>query len=360
MILKLKNIFPQLKTSLLPDIKGLALVFSVCISIASCSEDPLSPPPNNDPGINTVAMYEWDIDTLQGYRLDGLYIADTNNIYIASRPPLYYNGVGYTQIDIQDPNFLGSIVSGYDRDNIYFGGVSSSIATIKKWDGFAVTSHSIANEYLGSVNSILPLGPDDLWLSVSEKNRVYHFSSGTFTVYSLDVDSVRGEYFFMNSMGELYLFGYELSNDTDYKYIYKYENDQFTRLSVTATCANCKLFYSLGFCDQDILNVSGYKVFYFNGFDWSAFVNTLPNTFNFPPMKVGGISKTNFMCYYSDAYPYVNSLLIYRDNKWTWEKSLKFIGSYISVSQLSVFENKAYVLVNNIGISYVARGILKK
>jgi len=313
------------------------LLITLSFLIASCKDNSVAPKPPIT--IDSSDIYDWKVIT-STYPMRGLFVADSNNIFINSYgyKPLFYNGNTIEDINLHDPAFIYEILGGYDKNNVIFGGSTEPYGNpvIKKWTNGSLTSYTIGNDSGTSIADILMVGPDQAWISSAGRNKVYYFNSGSFTRYMLD-DSVQEGRFFINSAGQLYVFGLYVENRNPNPafimlYTYKFNNNQFQLILRDSLYPHSDKTDYLLKCGTDMFMITHPDMFdqlyLFNGSSWEYYI-TAPKMIS----NVGGTSKDYFVMFSASNL----SAYIWNGN-WRKEDSLKFsnIPPFYSLANSSI------------------------
>jgi hypothetical protein len=317
----------------------LIIIFSFSF-FYSCKDDPVRP---NSPPTDTSDIYNWQVISYSG-KLKGLFVADSNNIFLISpnNKPLFFNGLTIDEINLNDPQFTFITLAGFDKNNVIFGGSSQQPdwePTIKKWTNGNIETYIIQNDSGYSISDILMDGSNQAWITSSGKNNVYYFNSGTFTKYKLD-DSVQESILYKDNLNQLYAFGIYIErrwqNIVKILYSYKFINNSFEILSKDSiNYPSVKTEYILK-CGTDIFMIahpsSFDQIYYFNGTAWIYYL-TVPE--NYSISNIGGLSKDYFL-FFSGA----EKIYIW-DGNWHQEDSIKFPSypSFVSIGNSSIIIN---------------------
>jgi hypothetical protein len=288
--------------------------------MVSCNkENPVVTPPPEQP--DTTNRFNWSRTQLINLPVLGLYVADSNNIYInAFGNCVFYDGNSFKIFNFQDPSYLHSKVYGYDKNNIFFVGDNTLFPILKKLTNTVIKSYIIDSLFSSGVD-IKVMGPDQAWISVADIGKVYYFDHGTITSYRLDVsDSVSYGHFYKNKFGELFVFAVK-GLGSGLLYSYKFTNNEFELLridcysNVSSGCLTSNFFN----CGDDILlfaNKNGKdELYYFNGGEWVSFCETVTGLY---PYRLGGWSKDSLISLYVSKYD--QNYSIYTWNGINWRK----------------------------------------
>jgi hypothetical protein len=338
------------------------LLLLAAMIISSCSDDTTGPSGNNGIIVDTIDTYDWTIDTIFCYNCGNVYSADSNNVFIAAYPaPLHFDGINYKRIDLMDPSFICQGVAGYDKDNIFFGGGISGTywgdPVLKKWTKGNIVSYTLTGDSGITIADIFVEGPEECWLSTSEKHRVYHFESGSIKSYPLD-SGTRISIFYKDVYANLFAFPIKLLNETDYEYFYyRLYNDTFQLLSKDTVTQTSEMYLGTFRCGADFLRRGRKSILCFDGERWV----TLCVTLGFHPFLIAGDSKENIVCYGQSTLgngPW--GIYTWNGTNWKQERS-KYIFHGLADPAISVTNTTAdIILFISGGLNYHLRGKLKK
>ena len=344
---------------------NLFLLALITLCLFSCSNDPITieDPPGN-PAIDTTELYQWSIDTIVGNNFYSMYVADTDNVFIAAKPPLHFDGEKFNVIELNDPTFsVGGAIHGYDKNNVFIGGgrINNPYgpAEFKKVEGPNVTGYVIPGDSGVNIGSFLVQSPNQSWIGTSEWRWVYYFDNGTYTKYELD-NGVMVGVIYKSPTNSLYVLGYSASSSNQYyTYMYKLINNTFFRIINDTITNDSEMRINTVRCGQDLIREGKTSLFYFDhDFErWSL----LCNTASFNPNGWGGISKERLTAlgYGNDSKYHV---YVYENSKWTLERNAIIPGhNSIVFSQIRELDDRLYIMINDYpGISYLLTGIRKK
>ena len=300
------------------------LLITLSFLIISCNDYSVSPKPPIE--IDSADIYDWTVIPFPGY-LEGLFVADSNNIFINASfyKPLFYNGTTIKEIELNDPNFKITTLDGFNKYNVIFGGgiqVAHADPIIKKWTNGNISSFTIINDSGTYIGDILMVGPDQAWISSAGENKIYYFNSGSFTRYLLD-DSVQGGRFYKNHAGQIFVFGLYVENRNPgpvfiMLYTYKFYNGQFRLILRDSLYPHSDKTDYLLKCGNEMFMITHPdpfdELYRFNGSNWEYYI-TAPEMIS----NVGGISKDYFVVFCASSL----SVYIWNGN-WRKEDSLKF------------------------------------
>lgn len=335
-------------------------LITTAVNFISCKDDPVSnDPPVGDTGIDTVAMYEWNWDTINGHLLDEIFVVDSNNIFIVgnSNNMMYYDGETYTPISYNDPTFHGKTIAGYNQNNIFITGSRYTPSgpakpCLKVWDGVSFSTYEFPNDSGDGLGEVMVIGYNQGWFSNTLYN-IYYFDNGNFLQYRLN-DIIGGGGFYRSQANDVYLFSSRIGGVFDPPYIntgYKYINNSFEVIyvdtSTTSTNMSNTYFPSYPFYFR-----GGFRAInIFTNDNWTL----LCNTYNFNPDGVCATSIDSVFCYGQGGAEYGNSLFLWNGIKWELESNFyhlfyggprKFPPAGVS-SQLSIVNRKIYLNFNN-------------
>jgi hypothetical protein len=351
---------------LLKPVLQVFLFVSVLLFV-SCDDDTVKPPPpNTNNPIDTVEKYEWKADTMIGYNFNTIYAADSNHLFIASKPnPFLYDGENFNVININDLSFISAVIKGYDKNNVFLGGgrVNNPYgpAEFKKIEGTNVISYILPNDSSIQISDFLIEGPNQCWIGSSERRPVYYFNNGIFNRYNLD-SGVKTESFYKTPNNVLYLFGFRGINSTDtvLSYTYKYTGSAFERLSIDTVN-----FKEMGLlvvrCGSDFIR-NGKDVFYYFNITTEKW-EKLCNTATFRAISWGGTSKDYIVCF-GETTNREYRIYFFENYKWTIESSSmipKHYYNYAFHSQIEIIQDRVFVMINDYpGLNYILTGIKRR
>ena len=323
----------------------IVMIISLFAFYSCDNNNPVEPPHTEE--IDTVSKYEWTYDVTGGM-LMGFYVADTTNIFFAGIPdPVYYDGIQFTALNMQDPDFVSDCIAGYDKNNVYFGGylnptLGVNIPVLKKWENGTIKTYIISNDSCSKINNIVIQGYDKLLLS-SSKNYAYSFDNGSVTTHELDSGTIDGT-FFKNPQEEIFLFKLKYKDGKCYYFNYKFKNDDFFKILVDSS--NNFKFKRFFPCGLDLLMTDAEYVYIFNGINWNILFKISETIYNnVPPTGIGGNSRNDFI-YQSNL---ANTMLIYRNSKWSWEKAILYgMPPFFLLTPPRIYKDRLYYVKVNI------------
>lgn len=256
----------------------LALMILLCLGLfSSCSEDnPITH--STDPIIVDSNYFNWKFDTIQIRPSLGMYIADTNQVFIPGNHYLtYINNGSVNYKSYNDNDFAGWCIAGTSINNVYIGGSSISLnrSKLKMWDGAVVRDIEMPIDTSNRIFSIEAVSSNDIWLA-TDKPIVYHYLNQSFTIYRFDsIDSkLNAISIFKDKYGGLFVnFTKHTSGDYDYVYMFKFDNDTWKHVSFDSLSLNGRLYFFGGFSDNKILYSGKSGLYYFNESKWDMYVN---------------------------------------------------------------------------------------
>lgn len=321
----------------------LSLIFLICLGLfSSCSDE--NPIVNsNDPVIVDSNYFDWKFDTLQIAPSLGMYIADTNNIFIpGNHYVMNINNGSVKYKSYSDNDFAGWCIAGTSINNVYIGGSSISLnrSKLKRWDGTVVRDIEMPIDTSTIIFSIETVSPNDIWIA-THKPIVYHYLNQSFTTYRFDsIDSkLSTGIIFKDKSGDLFVHFLKLtSGEYDYVYMFKFNNDSWKQVSIDSLSQNSRLQFFSGFSDNKILYSGRSGLYYFNGISWDLYVN-LGNNLSYSQWSCGrdalGVlfqavenNFTTCLFYYDGKQFYRNSNLVF--------PSLGFMGMQYKFSRFYV------------------------
>jgi hypothetical protein len=259
----------------------LFVITLLCLGLfSSCSENnPIIH--TNDPVIADSNYFDWKFDTLQVMVASGMYIADTNNIFI----PTYHNymininngTVKYKNYN--DNDFAGWCIAGTSNNNVYIGGSSISLnrSKLKMWNGSVIKDIIMPIDTSTYIARIEAISENELWISTT-KNIIYHYLNNSFTTYRLDSELEGGVIYKDNYGGVFALLGKNFQGTYDYLfYMFKFENNSWVEISKDSVSANSEMQDYIGFSDNKMLRSGKTGLYCFTGSSWEKYVN-LPNS----------------------------------------------------------------------------------
>lgn len=260
----------------------LILIFLLCFGLfSSCSEDnPIVH--SNDPVIVDSNYFNWKFDTLQIMPSFGMYIADTNNIFIPGNHYMMYinnNSVKYKSYN--DNDFAGWCIAGTDNNNVYIGGSSITLnrSKLKMWDGTVIRDIAMPIDTSTKIFSIEAVSSNDIWIA-THKPIVYRYLNQSFTTYKFDsIDSnLTTGIIYKDKSGDLFVHFLKYSSGGyDYVYMFKFNNGSWVQVSIDSLSQNSRLQTFSGFSDNKMLYSGRSGLYYFTGSSWEKYINT-PNS----------------------------------------------------------------------------------
>ena len=339
-------------------------IFLLLLLASSCSDDPLTPqdPPG---GIDTVEMYEWDIDTISGFLLYNIYVADSNNIFFEGPGGnmMYYDSKNYTAIPYNDPTFSSRSIDGFNENNVFISGVhyvspGPAKPSLKIWNGSGFQGYEFPNDTGQSMLNVTAVGYNKAWMH-NVFHDIYYFDNGNFTRYSVD-SLLGGCVFYVSPNNETYLFstgrGYmSYSINIGYKLI----GNRFEIIYVdsVSTYSNLTGVY---FPSKPFIFGGGYRAInIFNNNSWSL----LCETANFYPDGVCSNTLNNLICY-GESPSFWQDMFLWDGQKWSIEKNFYYFyrrGEFpicAQASRMFMVDDKVYLNYNNFDrySSYLLKG----
>lgn len=248
---------------------------------SSCSENnPIIH--SNDPVIVDSNYFNWKFDTLQIRPSLGMYIADTNQVFIpGNHYMMYINNGSVKYKSYNDNDFAGWCIAGTSINNVYIGGSSITLnrTKLKSWDGTVVRDIEMPIDTSTIIFSIETVSPNDIWIA-THKPIVYRYFNQSFTTYRFDsVDSkLSTGIIFKDKSGDLFVHFLKLtSSGYDYVFMFKFNNDSWIQVSIDSLSQNSRLQTFCGFSDNKMLYSGRSGLYYFTGSNWDMYVN-IPNS----------------------------------------------------------------------------------
>lgn len=347
-------------------------IFLILLLASSCSDDLVTPQDPSE-GIDTVEMYEWDIDTISGFLLYNIYVADSNNIFFEGpgNSMIYYNGKNYSPISYNDPVFSSKCISGFNQNNVFIGGtryISPGPARprLKVWNGSSIMDYGFPNDTGEGIYNLTITGYNQAWMH-NGFNDIYYFDNGNFTRYTVDTLIISGV-FYVSPSNEVYLFTSRLVQPPPHSINigYKLQNNYFQIIYRDSTINGITIMDNTYFPSPPYIFRGGYKTInMFNNDNWFL----LLNTYNFYLDGVCGNSLNNLICYGENEW-YWQDMYLWNGQKWALEKNFYYLmrrGQFpigTQASRMFMVDNKIYMNYNNFDIytSYLIKGkpILRK
>ena len=258
----------------------LILIFLLCYGLfSSCSdENPIVH--SNDPVIVDSNYFNWKFDTLQIMPSLGMYIADTNSIFIPGNHYMMYINNGPVKYkSYNDNDFAGWCIAGTSINNVYIGGSSITLnrTKLKRWDGTVIRDIAMPIDTSTYIVTIEPISENELWISTT-KNIIYHYLNNSFTTYRLDSNLVDG-LIYKDNVGGLYasLTKFYYGLNAHLNYMFKFENNSWVEVSKDSVSVNSEMQDIIGFSDNKMLRSGKTGLYCFTGSTWEKYVN-LPNS----------------------------------------------------------------------------------
>lgn len=253
----------------------ISLLFSGVF--VSCSENnPINN--DNDPSIVDSNLFVWKFDTLQIRPSLGMYIADTNKIFIpGNHYSVYINNGSIQYISHNDNDFAGWSITGTDVNNVYIGGssISQNRSKLKKWNGSAIEDIPMPIDTSNDIYSMEAVSPNDIWIA-TDKPIVYRYYNQIFYTYrfnNYDTNLVTG-IIFKDKSGEIFThFLKYASGENDYVYMFKFENESWVQISKDPIEGKNELQTFIGFSDNKMLYSGKNAIYYFTGNKWEKYIN---------------------------------------------------------------------------------------
>jgi hypothetical protein len=311
------------------------LAFYISFIIYSCSKNPVEPPPP-DPVPDTSSRYDWNIiDFPRELNLSWLYAADTNNIWITAsqNKTFYYNGINFSEViipnNVSNPlSFQNVRIGGFDKNNLFFAGLKNYGSNLNAPFLLKYTNGVFDSLLLSSsidvqgFYDVIPTGTNSAWLTSGYNGKVYYYTNNSIVEYSLR-DSLAFNTLYINSMNNVFVFGFKYSSTENKIYNYKFNGVSFDLLGIENLIFG-GLSDLIFRCGKDILISSiGYDVFYFNGTNWQHH-STLENA---SILNLGGYSKDSLIAITLPE----SQIYTYNGIKWRKE-GIRITNEYVSNS----------------------------
>ena len=283
----------------------LLIMLSISLIFASCEQDPVTPPlPDPGPGIIDSNLLDWDVDTLfQDMCGPSVFIADTNLMYIPTVSyfiKIYNKKVTYKSY--QDNDFAGFCVSGADMNNIYFGGgsLTQRKSKLKYFNGFNIKDIVLPLDSSGGIFSFLVISPIDIWMS-TKSSIVYRYFNQTIITYKVTgiEGLVQPGVMFKDIFGNIFLnITGKIPNQYSSYYLYnfKFENDNFVKVSKDSINEDWELRFRTGYCDNSdkgILYSGKSALYYFNETYWEKYIPINQNIYGI--LRGSAINQQNVL-----------------------------------------------------------------
>jgi len=252
-------------------------LYIVCLyllsTLISCNkENPITPPPV--PSILDSNYLDWSFDTIDIKIEYGIFVADTDNIFIPGRPYLInINGGLVNYINYNDNDFGSHCITGTNINNVFIGGISLSLSKskLKKWNGSTIEDIALPMD-TSSLFNLLAVSENDVWMTTT-KNIIYHYSNHLITTFRLD-SNFSGGIIFKDNVGNIYSSFYVIkTGDYEYLNIYKFVNDTWVQVSKDSANRNLGIGYFIGFSGDKYLRNNASSIDYFNGTNWEKYIN---------------------------------------------------------------------------------------
>jgi hypothetical protein len=347
--------FSQVKHLLKPVITVSLFVY--ILFFVSCSDDAVTPTGYQfDP-----PRYDWTADTVFA-DISNIWAYDSNNIYFKDPFKLvYYNGITYQNYDYSS-NILAHSIDGYDRNNVFIGGLDITPANLYKpkvikWNGAGFEDLFVGDSTYSSnsITSIKAVSPIDVWMG-TRKGRVYKYENGFVNSYYFDTNMIVIR-FLKDANNSIYFFGgieyYNLPNpDSIKQFIYKFSNNKWENVYYKLLLTN-DTGYDVNNIGTDICGMTRNAFYTFNGNSFNYFLSSeflIMSLFNGP-------SLNNFLCS-GDIDGYNFGLFNWNSKKWSNENISFNSGQYILQGGIHNIGNTYYcVLYNTFGhTSIVLKG----
>ena len=351
-------------------IKYLSIFFPLLITLffISCGDDPVTPVNPEDTVLDTLDMYDWSLDTIEGHVLNNIYVADSNSIFMTGNgnTMLYYNGKSFSEFNYAEPNFSAYCISGYSKDNIFVGGGTytdpgPSRLSLEVWNGSMFSVQNFPNDTSYQVDGAYVLGYGEAWLKTAEHS-VFHYNNGISQKY--EFDSLLGAgYFYKTENNTLYFFANREYLYTSVSTGYKFVNNSFQKIYSDFSNMTNELGPSISIFGNDAMRW-GRAVYYFQNENWSKLCN-----FNVFTGSFGGLtgSSKDYLVVFGASTTYEKNMYIWKDKKWHIEKNycnqISYLAPFIAHnSHLHLVNGIVYMLYRNSyvnQVAYLLRGKLK-
>jgi len=275
----------------------LVIISIFTFSIYSCNKE--NPTTSNNPGIVDSNIFEWHVDTIHEIPMGDFYVADSNNIFIpGNQKSVYIKNGTVNYIDHNDNNFGCNCVNGSNINNVFFGGTAKSTfrPLLKKWNGSGLIDINVPIDSNTYIANILALSDNDIWMTTPRTSIdcfVIHFLNGSFFYSHLEHTSTGG-LLFMDNFGVLYMLsGKPATNNYEYVYVLKYENDTWNKITSDSVSNTSEIGGYIGFSGDKILRGGNSGIYYFTGNSWDRYISVGDNIV--PKYIAAGDSPQNIM-----------------------------------------------------------------
>ena len=314
-------------------------MFIICISVYSCS--------NNNPVTSVAAdstidsaRYNWrEFIAPNDLNVNGVWIRDTNEIYLLNNPGLikFSNG-SFASITLD--NFYPVRIACLDKNTAYlFGGRTGSAPlnlSVKKWNGFNFSDITTDTNSIGDVRICYFYKPNEIWLT-GYNDLLYKFDGSTFTNFPITLPSGNNniQQIFFDSTTHTLRALIWTSVGSDFKYSLYDFNGSSWNMTIEINLPNGTFPQSLaGYIvskNKTEVNIFRNNVFseflQSRGFQFDYYIDgSLINN-----IMVGGIDKNTNDNYY------------YNWNGLKWSREFKHSNLY---SLLIPFSDKFYLIIN--------------
>lgn len=290
---------------------NFSLLIIVIISIISCNKDDNPVSSSNIPNIVDSNYFDSLCYTIYVDPANDIYIADTNQILIPANPySVFMNNGTINYINHNDNNFVANCADGTNINNVYIGGMSGpdSKPKLKKWDGNGITDIPLPYDTTACICSIVMVSENDIWMG-TEKNFVFHYVNGSFSIYKFDENIVTSSVYKDNDGGLFILAWKYIQNAFIYQYIYKYENNIWNQIYKDSVTNNTEMGACIGSCGGKILRNGKSGIYCFDGYIWEKYVN-IPSAIGHEYLAAGG-NSTDILFHGEYNYNYIQDYLFY-------------------------------------------------
>ncbi len=316
--------FNIIKTNKYKILLPIFVIMLLCFGLfQSCNEDnPITH--SNDPIVVDSNFFNWKFDTLQNRPFLGMYIADTNQIFIPSYYLTYINNGSAKYISYNDNDFASWCIDGTSINDVYIGGSSLSLyrTKLKRWDGAVISDIAMPIDTSTKIFSIEAVSSNEIWIA-THKPLVYRYLNQSFTTYRFDsIDSkLSTGIIFKDKSGDLYVhFLKNTTGEFDYVYMFKFKNESWELVSIDPLSQNSMMFSFSGFSDNKILYTGKSGLYYFTGIKWEIYVN-FGNNISYALLSCGRDAQSiifearendqTYLYYYDGKQFYRNSKIIF-------------------------------------------------
>lgn len=324
----------------------ITALFSIMVTICSCSDEENSVIPNDGPYQFDSARFEYKVTRLQGiwYFTGELWAQDTSQVFIVN--PFHQGFVHIldgSPVYYYDPNFCPASVAGLNNNEVYLSGYivkgNEILPGIKKWNGSYLEDFPIDLNFEKTtfINKSLIKSSEDMWLFCN--NVIIRKNGNKFLTYTLE-----------DTVSKILDVCYDPQGIPTYSQIFYNDIDSLQTIKIYKFFGIwTKVFesreeisiYVYSKFNNNICRRDLYNVFLFNGSDFDQFFST--DLFIIYGLQ--GLEYNNLMV---NNRQFNGSIYNWNGQKWSQEFFVLGTGSLI----FPINENLYYFFYENDALQY--------